>query len=77
MFEKFTRKFSRRFARELDNRELADLPTYGWENPKIDVGKYYVTFTKAWQVSEEQYDEALTGGLVCQQVDERFYVTNG
>ena len=68
MFNNFARRFSRRFTRLLDNREQFELPAEGWDNQKNDARKYRVSFSRSWQVSEEQFKQAQDGGVICQEL---------
>lgn len=59
--------------RKVSNMELADLPER-WENPMVDVTKYYQCALAAWEVDEPTYlDQREKGGL-CQVYKGRFYI---
>jgi hypothetical protein len=59
-------------VRKLSARELADLPSFGWENAKVDTNKYYVSFMSAYEIDPrypEIYEALRNEGLVCQVVN--------
>jgi len=63
-------------ARELSPKEQADLPTHGWKNPKVDTKRYYVAFTKSWEVLEDVYWTLINDGFSGQEINGKFIITN-
>ncbi len=62
--------------RRLSNEEMADLPSGGWINPKVDVCKYYVTFTQAWEVDAIGFKMAIVEGVCGQKVGDKYILVN-
>jgi len=63
-------------VRKLNNKEMADLPSGNWKNPKVDTKKYYVTFTEAWEVSASDFYYLTDKGMSGQRVKDCYIVTN-
>lgn len=63
--------------RQLSNEEMADLPNMGWNNAKVDVNTYFVSFDEAFEVDEHSYNIFKDAGYLCQIVNGKFIVTNG
>jgi hypothetical protein len=59
--------------RELSPAELADLPEE-WENPTVDISKYYQCVTQAWETNEETYLKYRENGHLCMKYGRNYYV---
>ena len=61
------------FSRKITNQELADLSD-NWENPTVDINKYYQNVLYAYEVDEESYNHHKSNGVLCQKYKNKFYV---
>jgi hypothetical protein len=59
--------------RKISNEELADLPN-NWNNPTVDISKYYQNVMYAFEVSKEVYDKYYVDGGLCQTYKGKFYI---
>ena len=60
-------------GRRVSAQELADLSDE-WENPTVDIRKYYQCVVISWEVTKEEYQEWKRQGGLCQVHEERFYI---
>ena len=61
------------FSRKLNNLELADLSN-NWENPTVDINKYYQNVLYAYEVDQKSYNLYKSNGILCQKHNNKFYV---
>ena len=61
-----------KFARQITNKELADLPE-AWENSLIDTSKYTQSCLVGYEVDAETYEVVKREGFLCQIHNGRYY----
>lgn len=61
-----------KFARQISNKELADLPE-AWENSLIDTSRYHESVMEAYEVDADTYETVKAEGFLCQIHDGRYY----
>jgi hypothetical protein len=59
--------------RKITDEELADISN-NWENPTVDIKKYYQNVFVAWEVNEKDYNPHKLNGGLCQKFNNRFYI---
>jgi hypothetical protein len=59
--------------RRITPEELGDL-TNEWENPTVDVTKYFQNVLYAFEVDQVMYGEHKQNGGLCQTQNGRFYI---
>ena len=61
------------FSVKLNNQELADLSS-NWENPTVDINKYYQNVCYAYEVDQNSYNAHKSNGGLCQKYNNKFYI---
>jgi hypothetical protein len=59
--------------RKLTLEEIVQLPCE-WENPKVDIRKYYQNVSRVYEVDEATYIQCKMDGCICQSYKFRYYV---
>jgi len=60
--------------RRLSDKDMADLPSSGWQNMLVDARKYYPSILAIWEVDHDRYETARAEGILCREYGGKYYI---